>query len=182
MLYLRLSSQNDLQMFEADNITIKKILTSKHPIMIKINQLKSILIKTTLILTILIAMISCDKDKVLSSSEYPSEITSYASTHFPNHSILQIVKDGDGMSNSFDVLLSDNISLEFNRKKELTEIDGKVKLPNSVIPDKIHQYVLTNYPDNYITKWKLDDGKQQIKLNNGIEIEFDKNNEFLRLD
>jgi len=104
------------------------------------------------------------------------------STNFPDNTILQVVKDSEGISMTYDVLLSENINLEFNRKKEIIEIKAKSKLPNSVIPEKILQHVSTNYPDNFITSWELDDGKQQVKINNGLELEFDKNMDFLKLD
>lgn len=148
----------------------------------KKNLLKSNLVRVSLILTLMIAFISCDQEKVMPASEYPSEITSFVSTHFPNNSILQIVKDSDGMSKKYEVLLSENISLKFDRKKEVTDIDGNKQLPDSVIPEKILQHVMANYPDNFITDWELDDKKQKVKLDNGLELEFNKEGNFLKLD
>lgn len=79
---------------------------------------------------------SCDKEEVIPSTDLPSEITSYISTHFPNNSIVQVIKDRDGLTKTYDILLSESISLEFNRKKEIIDIDGVTQLPNSVIPEK----------------------------------------------
>jgi hypothetical protein len=78
--------------------------------------------------------------------------------------------------------LSDGISLEFNRKREIISIDGTSQLPTSVIPEKIFQYVENNYFGNVITDWELDGKNQQIELNNGLDLEFDMNGDFLRLD
>src|SRR5690625_3565829 len=107
----------------------------------KMIPLKNTLTKVTFMLALMIAILSCDQEKVLSADEYPNEVTSYVAKHFPNNAILQIVKDSDGMTKSYEVLLSENISLEFNRNKEVIDIDGKLKLPNSVIPENILQYV-----------------------------------------
>lgn len=125
---------------------------------------------------------SCDNEKVIPSTDLPSEITSYISTHFPNNSIVQAIKDRDGLTKTYDILLSESISLEFNRKKEIIDIDGVTQLPNSVIPEKILQYVTTNYPTNFITDWKLDDKNQQVQLDNGLDLEFKMNGDFLRID
>ncbi len=125
---------------------------------------------------------SCDKEKVIPSTDLPSEITSYISTHFPNNSIVQAIKDRDGLTKTYDILLSESISLEFNRKKEIIDIDGVTQLPNSVIPEKILQYVTTNYPANFITDWELDDKNQQVQLDNGLDLEFKMNGDFLRID
>ncbi|NLW30122.1 MAG: hypothetical protein GXY77_01545 [Fibrobacter sp.] len=74
------------------------------------------------------------------------------------------------------------MSLEFNRKNEIIDIDGVSQLPNSVIPEKILQYVTTNYPTNFITDWELDGKNQQIELDNGLDLEFNMNGDFLRID
>lgn len=79
-------------------------------------------------------------------------------------------------------MLSENINLEFNRKNEIIEIDGLTELPSSVIPEKLRQYVINNYPSNLITDWELDDKNQQIELDNGLDLEFNMNGDFLRID
>jgi hypothetical protein len=146
--------------------------------MIKISFIKTSLIATA----IAFSLTSCDKEEVIPSSDVPSEVTSYISTHFPNNSIVQVIKDKDGLTKTYDVLLSESISLEFNRKNEIIDIDGVNQLPNSVIPEKILQYVITNYPVNFITDWELDDKNQQVELNNGLDLEFNMKGDFLRID
>lgn len=126
---------------------------------------------------------SCEKKSLLVDDQIPSEIKSYITTHFPSHSILQSMKDKDNFELTYDVILSDGITLEFNRKKEITGIDGNTELPSSVIPTQIHTYVNTNFAENYITDWELTDRKnQQVELNNGLELLFDKSGNFLRIE
>jgi hypothetical protein len=80
------------------------------------------------------------------------------------------------------LLLDNFIKLEFSHEKEIVEIDGSIKLPDSVIPANILSYVSSNYADSYITGWELEGGYQQIQLNNHVEIEFNLEGEFIRLD
>lgn len=129
-----------------------------------------------------VILIGCYQEKVLTASEIPSEITEYVSTHFPNNNLLQAVEDRDGLTKTYDVVLSDNITLEFNRKKEITDIDGNTKLPDTVIPNEISQYVATNFPNNVITDWELEDQHQQVGLDNGADLEFTMNGDFIRID
>lgn len=144
---------------------------------------KKSLIKKSLIATaVVFSLSSCDKEEIIPSSDLPSEITSYISTHFPNNTITQVIKDRDGLAKTYDILLSENLSLEFNRKKEIIDIDGVTQLPNSVIPEKILQYVTTNYSTNFITDWELDDKNQQVELDNGLDLEFNMKGDFLRID
>jgi hypothetical protein len=125
---------------------------------------------------------SCEKEEIMPSSELPNEITSYISKHFPNNTIKQVVKDRDGLTKTYDILLSENISLEFNRQKEIIDIDGVAKLPDSVIPEKIREYVANNYPDNFITDWEIDGRNQQVELDSGLDLEFNMKGDFLRID
>ena len=106
---------------------------------------------------------SCEKEEVLPSTDLPSEITSYISTHFPNNSIVQVIKDRDGLTKTYDILLSESISLEFNRKKEIIDIDGVTQLPNSVIPEKILIDDL-KFPANLATA----DGSAGVTINDGF--------------
>lgn len=130
----------------------------------------------------LIFLTGCDKEEVLPSSDIPEEIAQYVTTHFPDHEILQVVKDRDDLTVTYEVILDGNISLEFNRDKEIVEIDASTELPDSVIPDKILEYVRTNYPDHFITDWELEGKHQKVKLNNGLELEFTMDGEFIRID
>ncbi|MCO6494247.1 MAG: PepSY-like domain-containing protein [Bacteroidetes bacterium] len=140
-------------------------------------------INQTFLLGILaVSFISCDKETILTTSETPEEINEYVATHFPNNKIIRVVKDVNGLNKTYDITLDSNISLEFNRKKEIIEIDGSSKLPDSVIPSKIREYVYTNYPDSYITDWELEGKNQQIGLNNDLDIEFSMNGDFIRVD
>ena len=72
--------------------------------------------------------------------------------------------------------------MEFNSKNNIKSIEAKSKLPNSVIPEKIMEYVETNYPNNFIVEWDLDTKHQSVELNNGIELEFTLKGAFLRID
>jgi hypothetical protein len=137
------------------------------------------LLKVFLLLTILS---SCEKEKVIPTSELPTEIKDYVSTHFPNSSIVKSVKENDSFTKTYEILLEGNFKLEFNKKKEIIEIDGVSKLPDSVIPEKIRTYVFDNYPTNVITDWELEGKNQKIELDNDLALEFNMDGDFIRID
>lgn len=146
--------------------------------MIRINYF----IQFTITVFAILLLSGCDQDKVLSASDFPDEISSYVTQHFPNHDITQVIKDKDGLNRSYEVILSENVYLEFDRSRDITEIEGESRLPDSVIPEKIRTYVASNYPEQVITKWELDDRRQKIELDNELELEFTRNGDFKRLD
>lgn len=130
-----------------------------------------------------VSLISCANDKLVPTTEIPQEAKEYIKAHFPENNVTQAIKDRDGLSVSYDILLDDFTSLEFKRG-DIKEVKskGKKQLPNSVIPAAILTYVQQSYPNNHIIEWKWDDRKQKVELDNQIELEFNKKGEFLRID
>ncbi|MCZ2084189.1 MAG: PepSY-like domain-containing protein [Flavobacteriales bacterium] len=122
------------------------------------------------------------QDRIITENKLPKEIKTYIKKHFPNNTIIQASIDKDLMSKSYDVILKENIKLEFDSKNRIKEIEGNSKLPKSVIPNQILKYVQINYPKNFITDWELDNNNQKVELENGISLEFNMKGEFLRVD
>ncbi len=140
------------------------------------------LVKSTAFLTLLmVTTFAFAQDKVVPYSQIPSEVKSYVTTHFPKHKVIQSEIDMEGVSKQYEIILSEGIELKFNNKYNIIEIDGKSKLPNSVVPEKIREYVATNYPNNVITEWKIDGKNQQIGLDNDLDLEFKMNGNFIRI-
>lgn len=131
---------------------------------------------------ILTLFTGCDKEIELAQAEIPPEIEQYVFAHFPDHEIIRIIKEKDGFSKTYEVLLAGNTVLEFNKKLEIIEIDGANKLPNSVIPSKIQEYVQTHHGDNVITDWELQNKTQHVELDNEVELIFNQDHDFLRYD
>ncbi len=143
---------------------------------------KKKLIMTLFAVCMMLNLTSCEQETVLEETQLPAEIKTYISTHFPDNTILQAVKDRDGVELTYDIILSDAITLEFNRKKEIIDISSTSKLPDSVIPDKILAYAGSKYPGNYIKDWEISDKNQQVELDNGLELVFTMSGDFLRID
>lgn len=124
----------------------------------------------------------CDNEKSVQSKDYNPQVVEYVNTHFANHKILSYVKDTDGLDTSYDVALSDNYMLKFNKSYEIEEVKGTSPLPDSVVPANVLSFVRENYPDNTIVGWDTERNEQQIDLNNGVELKFDKEGNFVRVD
>ena len=131
---------------------------------------------------------SCSKDDdniidvLLTEAEIPTGIKSYIETHFSSNRIVRAEKDTENNTITYEIYLNENINLEFNSTSEIIDIDGVIQLPNSVIPQSILDYVSTNYANNFITDWELEFNHQQVELNNKIELEFELNGNFIRID
>lgn len=123
------------------------------------------------------------QERIITESQLPIEIQNYLKQYFPKNKVLRAEEDKEYFSTSYEIKLQNGIELDFEGTK-IKEIEANTKLPDSVIPKKIRDYVATNYPDFYIIGWELNDlgNRQQIKLNNEMELEFNKKGRFVRFD
>ncbi|MGQ1908238.1 PepSY-like domain-containing protein [Marinifilum sp. RC60d5] len=119
---------------------------------------------------------------LLSDTEIPTEIGTYIETHFTSNTIIQAEKETEANTITYEIFLSDDVNLEFDSELNVTEIESTLELPDSVIPELVLDYVATNYPDNFIIEWELETDYQQIKLDNNVELEFDMDGAFIRID
>ncbi len=141
-------------------------------------------IKTLGLSTAMLALVltGCADDKIVTENDLPEEISTYISNNFPDNEVAQVTVDQEAFSKKYAVILKDNIKLEFDSKNNITDIDANAALPDNVIPAEILAYVNANYPNNVITDWELEDKHQQVKLDNGLTLEFSLAGEFLRID
>ncbi len=141
-----------------------------------------------IILTLSLTLVSCSKEDsmteetTLTEAEIPVEIKSYIIDHFPSNSINSAEKNTVQNETFYTVFLSGNLNLEFNSQFDITDIDAETELPDSVVPQPIRDYVSQNYPNNFITDWEIEDGYQEVELDNGIELEFTLDGIFIRMD
>jgi len=105
--------------------------------------------------------------------EPPKKIKSYIQQHFPEQSVKKA---------KYKVYLDKGVKIEFDKNYHPIEIDGKAGLPESVIPKKIMHYAKQNYPGKRIIEWEKKTHKQEVELENGIELEFDLEGNFLKVD
>jgi hypothetical protein len=122
------------------------------------------------------------KDKIVFVDTLPQIIKDYVKIHFPAYTIKKAVKSKDIFNRTYDVFLDGKINLEFNKRGEIIEIEANSKLPDSVIPEKIIAFVAAYFPDNSIIEWELERRTQEVELDNGLELLFDLNDDFLSID
>ncbi|MEC3878097.1 PepSY-like domain-containing protein [Parapedobacter sp. 10938] len=144
--------------------------------------MKKVIYSVVSVAVMLMAFTACDKESVIAADGLPKDAQLFISQHFPDHDIIQVVKERDDLKTSYDVYLSDGFNLDFDKKGNIISVEGASKLPDSVVPEKILAYVQANYPDYFIRDWELDDRGQEVTLSNGMDLKFDKDGNFLRID
>lgn len=121
------------------------------------------------------------QDYYLRADEFPVEITSFVKEHFPNSDVVSIKREGKRKI-EYEVKLQNREELEFDENFTIKDMESKMGLPDTVIPEKIRTYVAKNYPGKRIEEWKRKRKGQEIELDNGLEILFDFDGNFIKID
>ena len=117
------------------------------------------------------------------NSGYP-EIDTFVNTYFPQVGIQRVKREG----NKYEVKLTDKTEIEFNLSFVWKSIDCEESqvygmVPTELVPVQITNYVNANFPGKHIDQIeKKNNGNWEIELNNGIEIIFDSNFNFIGFD
>lgn len=122
------------------------------------------------------------QEKYLAVSETPGQIISYINAHFPKSEIISVKKDKEVLKTEYKVKLNTMVELEFDGNFSIKKIESRSALPQSVVPEKIAAYIHKNYPNNKIIEWKKEKKGQKIELDNDIDLLFNMNGKFLRID
>jgi hypothetical protein len=135
--------------------------------------------KTLFLLTCILALtvVSCEKQIVY--DKLPQKAKLFLSNYFPDNQVLSIEKNG----HSYDVILTDGTDLEFDKSGEWTEVDCQTRpIPVGIAPASIQTYVMTNFPESFITKIKKERKHYEIELNNELDLTFDKDGKLIHAD
>lgn len=141
----------------------------------------------------------CDTGQILAASERNNETTlnpndlmsqiqGYVTTEFAGYLIQSVSSYEDANSTTYIELVMNNsgillFSNEGNficgdNSFQYGEEDDYIAIED--LPTAITEYIQTNYPNATIKGASFEDNEYEVELNNGKELYFDKNGNFLR--
>ena len=129
-------------------------------------------------LALMTNMACADNDKVTNNiNELPQVSRTFLNNYFNGNKVSHIKIDKDlFLVDSYDVILTDGTSVEFNRDGEWKEVKSfQQNIPDTLIPAEIRQYVSQNYPGQKIMTVERGKRKVSVDLANGLELKFDLN-------
>ena len=124
-------------------------------------------------------------DEHLTVSEIPQNILDFISDNFPGVEIDEAERENNGnyeieLENDMELIFDSNGDFLGQGEDENEEEDDDEEVNPADLPQNILDYISVNYPDNSIIEAEIeDDGKYEVTLNNGVELEFDSEGNFL---
>ncbi len=123
------------------------------------------------------------QERKITLKELPANAQSFLSKHFPNQAPSYVEEDKGMLSTDYKVLLTGGTEIEFDGKGNWEEVDGnKTAIPNSIAPKGVNTYISENYKGREIEKIEKENWGYKVELLNDVELVFDSNGRFLRLD
>lgn len=123
---------------------------------------------------------ACTHDDVpINQKDLPQTAQQFINQYFSDCTIAVVLKDG----HEYEVKFTNGYDVEFDRNGNWESVDCQMSpVPEGIVPTPIVNYVQTTYPQNFIVSISIDHNKYDVELNNALDLEFDKNGNFLRID
>ncbi len=132
----------------------------------------------------LTANIQAQQTKKINITELPEKAQTFIKKNFNKEKTQYVLKEvEDFFDIEYKVAFLDKVKIKFNKKGEWKEIDGnRTPIPTQLIPEKILAYVRKSFPNNEVVKIEKDKRRYEVKISNGLDLEFDSKGDFLRID
>jgi hypothetical protein len=82
----------------------------------------------------------------------------------------------------YTFVMADGTKLECTNKAQLRKVSNKNGIKEAFVPEIILTYVHETFPNATITEYKRETMKQEIELNDKMDLVFNTKGQFLRID
>lgn len=131
----------------------------------------------------ILTMTSCNNETVGNFSMLPVQAQTMITSCLDKDNISFVLIEKGLFKKEYEVSFNDATKVEFDKNGMLTKADFEHSpVPECLIPEAVLTYVHANFPNASITEWTKDDGRWKAELNNGLELKFKSNYQFLSVD
>lgn len=131
-----------------------------------------------------ISLSACaDRHQMTQYSELPAQAQVFIKKYFNVDDIIYIECDRDGLHLEYNVHLKNNVEIEFDHQGNFQSIDcHTAPVPEGIVPELIVNFVQTHYANTLIVEYHVEYRHLKVELSSGIELIFDLEGHFIRVD
>lgn len=133
-----------------------------------------------------VSLSACNHEdkKVIQFGELPQAAQTFVDTHFADKQVSIVYHDTELADKDYEVIFTDGANIDFSKKGEWTEVEDRDTngVPTAIMLQGIVDYVSTNFAGQYVVQLGKERSNYEVELNNGVEMVFDKEGQFLRYD
>lgn len=112
----------------------------------------------------------------------PANIKSFLAKYYPKATVVKYESKSTVVGKKHEVKLNNGAEIDFDKNGNWEEISDKQGVPSALIPAKIKTYLAQKYKGVKVEAIDKEKNKIKVDLINDIDLEFDKNGNFLRID
>ena len=132
-----------------------------------------------MVMTMSLTMSADEDDRVITFDQLPQAAQTFLKTHFAAKVPLVLTADWD----DYTIRYESGEKVEFDKSGDWKDIECyNSKVPNEAVPAQISSYITQNYPGKSIIKLERHRSVYEVKLNNGMEVEFNRNFQVIDVD
>ncbi|MCM1349015.1 MAG: PepSY-like domain-containing protein [Firmicutes bacterium] len=125
------------------------------------------------------------RDRVTTNvKELPATAQATLNRYFAKQKVNHIKIDHKTFGGSeYDVVLDNGTEIDFDSNGNWKEIDfGMNKVPDGILLKPIADYIKANFKGSKVTSIEVSRNKYELELSNGLDVEFDRDGTFRRID
>jgi hypothetical protein len=116
-------------------------------------------------------------------ADLPAKAQSFVLQYYNVSDVAHVERERDGLYYDYQVYLNNATELDFDHQGILESIDCKRNpVPEGIVPAAIVKYVQMHYGDLFVVEYVVEHRYLQVELNNGLELVFDHEGRFVRID
>ncbi|MGH2622299.1 MAG: PepSY-like domain-containing protein [Sphingobacterium sp.] len=124
------------------------------------------------------------QEKAITMAEMPQNAQEFVKKYYDVKSVSYVTLEDEFFSSKeYKVAFADGTKLEFDSKGQWTDVDaGRQAVPAGIVPQNIGDYVNQSFPNNKIVQISRSSRKYEVELTSGLDLDFDRKGNFIRID
>ena len=124
-----------------------------------------------------------DNHQMIKLSELPAPAQTFIRKYFHVDQVAYVEREREVLHYDYKVYLNNATEIDFDHQGDLESIDCKrVAVPEVIVPELIISFVKLHHPEEFIVEYSIDFGRRTVELNNGLELVFDTEGHFIKID
>jgi hypothetical protein len=134
--------------------------------------------------TLILSLTACaERQHLITYSQLPAQAQAFVQKYFNPTDVAYIEREREGMHYDYKVHFKNVTEIDFDYQGNLKSIDCEISpVPNGIVPDLIVNFVALHYPDYFIVEYAIGHRYVTIELGNGVDLLFDLEGHFVRVD
>lgn len=116
-------------------------------------------------------------------NDLPAKAVSFVKENFSDTNVASYeIKNIPVIGKSYEIKLNNGVEVDFDSEGNWHELQDPRGVNANLLPLSIKNYVEQNYKGTFVTSIEKEKNKIKVDLANDIDLEFDANGNFLRID